>query len=74
VTPPAPALFCTSKSNSGSHDHDLIHTTANMAPSFDNLDNEENFDDVEIDYSGTPPRKKEPDTDARALRRNKDIV
>jgi hypothetical protein len=45
-----------------------------MAPSFDNLDNEENFDDVEIDYSGTPPRTKEPDTDARALRRNKDIV
>ncbi|KAG9984940.1 hypothetical protein KCU98_g5060, partial [Aureobasidium melanogenum] len=22
-----------------------------MAPSFDNLDNDENFDDVEIDYS-----------------------
>jgi hypothetical protein len=45
-----------------------------MAPSFDNLDNEENFDDVEIDYSGTPPRKKEPDTVARALRRNKDMI
>jgi len=28
-----------------------------MAPSFDNLDNDENFDDVEIDYSGTPSLK-----------------
>jgi hypothetical protein len=41
-----------------------------MAPSFDNLDNEDNFDDVEIDYSGTPPRKRELDTVARALSTN----
>jgi hypothetical protein len=41
-----------------------------MAPSFDNLDNEDNFDDVEIDYSGTPQTKKELDTVARALRSN----
>lgn len=37
-----------------------------MAPSFDNLDNDENFDDVEIDYSGTPsPTEKEKDRRAR---------
>jgi hypothetical protein len=36
-----------------------------MAPSFDNLDNDENFDDVEIDYSGTPPPSA-TEKDARA--------
>lgn len=28
-----------------------------MAPSFDNLADDENFDDVEIDYSGMRPRE-----------------
>jgi len=44
-----------------------------MAPSFDNLDNDENFDDVEIDYSGTPSRKKELHTVARAPRTSNGI-
>jgi hypothetical protein len=59
--PAALALFAKSKSASGgrrqirqehTHSLSLTHTTAIMAPSFDNLDNDENFDDVDIDFSG----------------------